>query len=418
MKIAVVGSGISGLTAAYLLNRHHDVHVFENDRRIGGHTATKSVSVNGNTQQIDTGFIVFNDWTYPNFIRLMNELGVQSKPTDMSFSVSCEQTGLEYGGSNLDTLFAQRRNLLNVPYLMMLKDILAFNNDAVADLESGKLKEGITLREYLKEKGYGQKLASHYLMPMGAAIWSSTLEEMMSFPLLFFVRFFKNHGLLSVKDRPQWHVIEGGSAAYLAPLTSTFKEKIRLETTISRVERDDTGATLFFETEGSERFDQVVFACHSDQALRLLADASEQEENILGAIPYRENEVVLHTDIRLLPKRKKAWSSWNYLLGNDPKRPPTLSYNMNILQHLDMPDTTCVVTLNRGDLIDSNKVLGRYRYAHPVFTLAGIEAQSRWSDINGVNNTWFCGAYWRNGFHEDGCWSGVRVAEGLGVKWE
>jgi Predicted NAD/FAD-binding protein len=418
LKIAVIGSGISGLTTAYLTNREHDVHVFENDSRIGGHTATKDVTVNGKTQSIDTGFIVFNDWTYPNFIRLMTELGVQSKPTEMSFSVSCEQTGLEYGGSNLGTLFAQKRNLFNLPYLKMLKDIVAFNKDAISDLEAGALKEGITLGEYLKEKGYGKKFASHYLIPMGAAIWSSTLEEMMSFPLVFFVRFFKNHGLLSIKDRPQWRVIEGGSAAYLAPLTASFKDKIRTQTVINRVQRDDAGATLFFEKGGEEHFDQVVFACHSDQALTLLGeDASQQEKDILSAIPYRENEVVLHTDVGLLPKRKKAWSSWNYLLGSDSKRPPTLSYDMNILQHLDEPDTTFVVTLNRGDLIDPSKILGRYCYAHPVFSLAGIDAQARWHDINGVNNTWFCGAYWRNGFHEDGCWSGVRVAEGLGVKW-
>ncbi len=416
MKIAIVGSGISGLTSAYLLHQQHEVTVFESADRIGGHTATVEVPEGDGNRAIDTGFIVFNDWTYPNFIRLMDEIGVSSRPTEMSFSVSCQNTGLEYGGNNLNTLFAQRRNLFNFPFLGMLKDILRFNKEAILDLDSGQLKEGVTLGEYLEEKGYGKRFASHYLIPMGSAIWSSTLNEMLDFPLVFFVRFFKNHGLLSVNDRPQWRVIEGGSSAYLKPLIKDFEDRIRLDSKIKQVKRAPDKITIQFDGGSEETFDQVVFACHSDQALSLLGDKSDKEIEILSAIPYRNNEVVLHTDTSMLPKKKLAWSSWNYHLGADNTKPATLSYNMNILQHFSS-DATYVVTLNQTDMIDQDKILRRFQYAHPTFTLEGMKAQDRWEEINGVNNTWFCGAYWRNGFHEDGCWSGVRVAKALGISW-
>lgn len=417
MKIAIIGSGISGLTSAYLLQRKHDITVFESAPRIGGHTATVQVQEGQKQRAIDTGFIVFNDWTYPHFIRLMDELGVLSTPTEMSFSVSCKRTGLEYGGNNLNTLFAQRRNLFNLPYLGMLKDIMRFNKEAIRDLESGELEEGLSLGNYLAKKNYGSRFASHYLIPMGSAIWSATLEEMMNFPLVFFVRFFKNHGLLSVNDRPQWRVIKGGSSAYLMPLVRLFQEKIRLNSKIKKVKRLPDSVELHFEQGVIETYDQVVFACHSNEALALLSDASEDEQAILSAIPYRNNDVVLHTDDKLLPKTKLAWSSWNYHLGKDQTKPAALSYNMNILQNFTS-ETTYVVTLNQTETIDPSKIIGRYQYAHPTFTLEGIAAQNRWQDINGVNNTWFCGAYWRNGFHEDGCWSGVRVANGLGVQWK
>lgn len=416
MKIAIIGSGISGLTSAYLLNKQHDITLFESADRIGGHTATIDIDENGKKRAVDTGFIVFNDWTYPNFIRLINEIGVTSKATDMSFSVSCQNTGLEYGGNSLNTLFAQRRNLFNIPYLGMLKDILRFNKEAIQDLESGQLAEDLTLAQYLAEKGYGKRFASHYLIPMGSAIWSSTLDEMMKFPLVFFVRFFKNHGLLSVNDRPQWRVIEGGSSAYLKPLTASFMDKIRLSTKIKQVSRSAAGASIELENGDLEHFDQVIFACHSNQALALLADPSQAETDILSSIPYRDNEVVLHTDTKLLPKAKLAWSSWNYHLGEDQTKPATLSYNMNILQHFEC-DTTYVVTLNESDKIDPTKVLRKFNYSHPVFTLKGMQAQQNWQEINGVKSTWFCGAYWRNGFHEDGCWSGIRVAKSLGAQW-
>lgn len=417
MDIAIIGSGISGLTCAYLLNQTHNVTVFEKDKRVGGHTATIDVKHKGEMFSIDTGFIVYNDWTYPNFIKLLNKLNVDSQPTRMSFSVSCQQTGLEYGGSGFNALFAQRRNLLNIPYLKMLRDIVQFNKQAITDLEHNHLDPETTLGQYLEQKGYSAMMASHYLIPMGSAIWSSTLQEMLDFPLLFFVRFFKNHGLLSIKNRPQWRVIQGGSKTYLEPLTAGFANNIEIDCTISRVERAEDGVTLYFADGSSRRFDQVVFACHSYQALQLLGDPSLEEQSILSAIPYRDNSVLLHTDESILPCNRRTWSAWNYWLENAPDKPATLSYNMNILQGIGSDDTF-VVSLNARDKIKQDCIIGEYSYAHPVFTLSGINAQNRWQEINGVKRTWFCGAYWKNGFHEDGCSSGIRVATALGATWD
>jgi len=416
LDIAIIGSGISGLTCAYLLNQKHHVTVFEKDERIGGHTATMPIVHKGKTLNIDTGFIVYNDWTYPNFIKLLNMLNVSSQPTRMSFSVSCQRTGLEYGGSSLDALFAQRRNLFNIPYLKMLRDIVRFNRQAIDDLENKRLATNITLGEYLKQKNYCPMMASHYLIPMGSAIWSSTLQEMHDFPLLFFVRFFKNHGLLSIKNRPQWRVICGGSASYLKPLTASLSENIRTGVKIHSVTRSEKGVMIVFNNGETKYFDQVVFACHSDEALQLLGDASGEESAVLGAIPYRENSVILHTDEEMLPENKRTWSAWNYQLDDDIRKPAVLSYNMNILQGIDSEDTF-IVSLNAKDSINPKKILGEYGYSHPIFTLNGLKAQAQWQAINGVNHTWFCGAYWKNGFHEDGCSSGIRVATALGAQW-
>ena len=417
MKVAVIGTGISGLTSAYLLHKSCDIHLFEAADRIGGHTATVDVNYLGRDYAIDTGFIVYNDWTYPNFIKLMDRLGIESQPTEMSFSVSCRNTGLEYGGNNVNSLFAQRRNIANIPYLRMLMNIIRFNKEAIRDLESGNIAESITLAQYLQANGYGELFASHYLVPMGSAIWSATLQSMLQFPLLFFVRFFKNHGLLSVSNRPQWRVLKGGSRAYLKPLSAPFADRIQLNSKIEHVQRESDRVVITFVGGHSQIFDQVIFACHSDQALALLADASEQELDVLGAIPYRNNEVTLHTDSTILPAAKAAWSSWNYHLGKKSDKPPALSYNMNILQGIES-DTTFVVTLNASELVDKNKILAQFNYAHPVFSLKAIAAQARWQEINGVNKTWFCGAYWQNGFHEDGCVSGIRVAKALGAEWD
>ena len=416
MKIAVIGTGISGLSAAYLLQQQHDITVFEQADRIGGHTATMEVGLNGRDYQIDTGFIVFNDWTYPNFIRLMDELGVASQPTEMSFSVSCENSGLEYGGNNLNTLFAQRCNLFSPSYLKMIKDILRFNKEAVEDLENNRIKETTTLGEYLAANHYGKTFANKYLIPMGSAIWSASTESMFNFPVLFFVRFFKNHGLLSVNNRPQWRVIKGGSSAYIDPLTESFKERIRLNTGVEKITRHDNGVEISLADGSVEQYDQVVIASHSDQALGMLADASDQEVSVLSAMPYQDNDVILHTDDSVLPDKKLAWSSWNYWLRSEQQERAILTYNMNILQGIDAPETFCV-TLNATDAIDPTKIIGRYNYSHPVFSLASVAATERWQEINGVNNTWFCGAYWANGFHEDGVVSGIRVAKALGAKW-
>lgn len=413
MKIAIIGTGISGLTCAYLLNRKHDITVFEAGDSIGGHTATVDIEMpDGERQAVDTGFIVYNEWTYPNFIRLLAKLGITGQKTEMSFSVHDDRSGLEYGGNNLNTLFTQRRNILKPSFLRMVRDILRFNKASIADLDGGRLPPDMTLGDYLATNHYSQEFIAHYLVPMGAAIWSASTQVMLEFPLLFFVRFLKNHGLLSISERPQWYVIPGGSREYLAPLTKDFSDRIQTSTPVTDMSRDDNGVTLTTR-HGTEHFDAVVIASHSDQALAMLQDPSTQEHEILSAIPYQANEVVLHTDTRLLPLHRRAWSSWNYHLTAEEQSHAVLTYDMNILQGLQSAHTFCV-TLNHTKAIDPSKILRQFSYSHPVFTLAGMQAQQRWHEINGVNHTWFCGAYWRNGFHEDGVASALRVCKAFG----
>ena len=412
MKIAIIGSGIAGLTSAYLLQREHEITVFEAQDWIGGHTHTVPVRLDGREYAVDTGFIVFNDWTYPNFIQLLQQLGVGFKPTEMSFAVSDPDTGVEYNGHDLNSLFAQRTNLLSPRFWGMIRDILRFNKEALSDLEQGRIAADTTLGQYLSQNGYGQRFIEHYIVPMGAAIWSMSLADMLGFPLQFFVRFFKNHGLLSVSNRPQWYVIEGGSSAYVAPLTKGFSERIRLNCPVSRVERDELGVTLQ-SPAGRERFDAVIFACHSDQALQLLAEPSASEAEILGALRYADNDVVLHTDTRVLPKRRLAWASWNYRLGGPTRQPAAVTYNMNILQGIESEHTFCV-SLNQTDAIDPDKILARFSYAHPQYSLAASSAQLRGEELQGRQHSYFCGAYWANGFHEDGVVSALRVAAEFG----
>lgn len=410
-RIAIIGSGISGLACAHELYSQVKLTIFEANDYIGGHTATKDIEVNGRHYAIDTGFIVFNDWTYPNFIELLDRLGVESQESEMSFSVRCDLTGLEYGGANLNSLFAQRRNLLKASHWQMLRDILRFNRQVLSDLQTGEIQATQLLGDYLLENGYGQTFIDKYLIPMGSAIWSASTRTMLNFPLLFFARFFANHGLLSVNHRPQWRVIKGGSRAYIEPLIKPFKDSIKCACPVKRVIRTDSGVIV--ETaEGQQVFDNVVFACHSDQALKLLSDPTLEEQALLGQIPYQSNQVVLHTDDSLLPKRKLAWSSWNYCIKREQQERAILTYNMNILQGIEAPETFCV-TLNDTDNIDPAKILGRYEYAHPVFTPESVKAADHWDEINGNRRTWFCGAYWANGFHEDGCLSGFRVARSL-----
>lgn len=413
MKIAIIGSGISGLTSAYLLNRSHEITLFEASDWIGGHTHTVQVTVNGQRHAVDTGFIVFNDWTYPHFIRLLGELGVRFKPTEMSFSVRDPDSGLEYNGNTLNSLFSQRSNLLSPGFWGMLRDILRFNREAQRDLAEQRIAEHTTLGDYLRSNGYGKRFTEHYIVPMGAAIWSMSLDDMLNFPLQLFVRFFKNHGLLSVSNRPQWQVIEGGSSAYIAPLTASISERIRLNCPVHRVERDEHGVTVHSKA-GIERYDKVIFACHSDQALQLLAKPSSVEQSILGALTYAENDVVLHTDTRLLPDRKLTWASWNFRLGARGQQ-AAVTYNMNILQGLQSDATLCV-SLNQRAQIDPLKVLAQYTYAHPQYSLAAVAAQARWEELDGAQHTWYCGAYWANGFHEDGVVSALRVARSLGER--
>ncbi len=412
MKIAIVGAGISGLTAGYLLHKKHEVTVYEKEATIGGHTATKDVVWDAQTYAIDTGFIVFNDWTYPHFIKLLERLNVASQPTKMGFSVTNRLSDYEYAGENFNTLFAQRTNVFNPKHWKMLLDIVRFNKESLADFKNGKLGASESLGSYLERNRYSESFKENYLLPMGAAIWSSSLVGMLDFPVLFFVRFFSNHGLLSVTNRPTWRVIKGGSRSYIEPLTQGFSDSIVTSANIDSVRRTEQGVEIVRNGE-IELFDQVIFACHSDQALSLLKDPSQEEAACLGAIDYRENNVVLHVDQKMLPKRKRAWSSWNYLLGHDRNGLPILTYNMNILQGVEAPVQFCV-TLNDNASIQEDLILGQYQYSHPVFTADAINAQEQWADINGVNNTWFCGAYWFNGFHEDGVKSALRVSEHLG----
>lgn len=411
MKIAIIGSGISGLSCAHYLSSSHEVSVFEAGKQIGGHTATVDVHLGTRRYAVDTGFIVFNDWTYPNFIALMDELGVPSKPTAMGFSVRDQETGLEYSGTNLNTLFAQRSNLLSPKFLGMVRDILRFNRQSVADLESGRVDETETLGSYLQRNRYSEAFQRQYLVAMGSAIWSADCDTILEFPLSFFLRFFRNHGLLSVSERPQWRVIEGGSREYLRPLCQRFEQRIHTNSPVRKITRHGQGVSILLEDGRDQAFDQVVIATHSDQALKLLDQPSEAEQQILGALPYQDNDVVLHTDTRLLPKNRKTWSSWNYSLNSGQDR-AVVTYNMNILQGLDAPETFCV-TLNNTGAINPHKILGRFNYSHPVFSLPGIAAQNRWDEINGQKNTWYCGAYWHNGFHEDGVVSARRVVEGI-----
>ncbi|MEM1411624.1 MAG: FAD-dependent oxidoreductase [Pseudomonadota bacterium] len=410
MKIAIVGTGIAGNIAAWKLAREHDITVFEAGAYIGGHTNTVDVSLGDQTWAVDTGFIVFNDWTYPNFIAMLEELGVAWQDSDMSFSVKHARTGLEYKGSTLNTLFAQRSNLVRPSFLGMVRDILRFHKEAPALLEqSGPVAE-IGLGDWLERERYGQAFTEHFIVPMGSAIWSATQERMRQMPTKFFVRFFKNHGMLQVKDRPVWRVIKGGSREYVRPLVAGHRDRIRLNTPVETIRRFPDHVRVKSVGQEAEAFDHVFLACHSDQALRLLQDPTEAEQAVLGAIAYQSNEAVLHTDASVLPSRPLAWAAWNYHLLEQPERPAAVTYNMNILQGLDAPETFCV-TLNNTEAVDPARIIDTYHYDHPVFTPEAVAAQARHREVNQGNRTSYCGAYWRNGFHEDGVVSALAALD-------
>ena len=407
MKIAIVGTGIAGNVAARRLHAAgHDLTVFEALGHVGGHTHTHEVEQAGRRYAVDTGFIVFNDWTYPNFIALLDELGVASQESAMSFSVRDERDGLEYNGTTLNTLFAQRLNLVRPRFLGMVRDILRFNREAPALL--GTPGGEIPLGEVLRAGGYGRAFVEQYIVPMGAAIWSTDAATMQAFPAKFFIRFLLNHGMLSVDERPTWRVVKGGSARYVEKLVAPFRDRIRLRTPVEWIRRLPGQVVVKPRGGAPEHFDALFLACHSDQALRLLADPSPAETEVLSAIPYQENEAVLHTDARLLPRKRLAWAAWNYHVLREDSRRVALTYNMNILQGLDAPEPF-LVTLNRTDEIDPSKVLRRITYHHPLYTAAGVAAQARQAEINGPLRTFFCGAYWRNGFHEDGVVSALEA---------
>ena len=408
MKIAIVGTGIAGNVAAYHLNKEHDITVFEAGDWIGGHTNTIDVDTEHGPLPVDTGFIVFNDRTYPNFTQLLDELDVQSQDSEMSFSVRRERSGFEYNGSTLNGLFAQRANLLRPSFHRMIRDILKFNREAPRLLESGRA--GITLGRFLDEGGYSKQFRNDYLIPMGAAIWSAESGMMLSMPARFFIRFFLNHGLLSLDDRPQWRVIKGGSREYVVKLVAGHRDRIRLNCPVESITRLPDRVVVRAHGQPAEHFDAVFLACHSDQALRLLTDPSPAEQDILSAIRYQYNDAVLHTDASLMPKRRRAWASWNYQLPESGDERATLTYHMNRLQSLDAAEDY-FVTLNSKAAIRPEKIIREIGYDHPVFTTEAVTAQRRKHEIDGRNRTYYCGAYWRYGFHEDGVVSALTALD-------
>lgn len=414
MKIAIIGSGISGLTTAWYLRHKHNITLFEANDYAGGHTATVDVEVDSGQYAIDTGFIVFNDRTYPNFEQLLMELDIQGQASEMSFSVHNDNNGLEYNGHGLSSLFAQKKNLFKPQFFRFLYEITKFNRLAKQTAYEN-IEQQQTLGDFLQQHDLSDYFTENYILPMGAAIWSSSLADMRNIPLDFFLRFFLNHGLLDIVNRPQWYVIPGGSREYVNRMLVEIEPLIKLNSPVQQVSRlnDQVYITV---NDSVEVFDHVIFACHSDQALALLADSTTNEQQILSAMAYQDNEVVLHTDESILPNEKAAWASWNYhlpLISNDSQQQlPALTYNMNILQGIDAPETFCV-TLNQTQDIDPNKILRQFTYAHPVFNRSSIHAQQQRHLINGMENTWFCGAYWYNGFHEDGVRSALDVIEAI-----
>ena len=406
MKIAIIGSGISGNTLAYHLNSNHQITLFESNSRVGGHSHTHEIEIANQKLDVDTGFIVFNKKTYPHFLNLLHELKVPYENSAMSFSVKDSQKDFEYNGTNLNALFAQRKNLISPTFYKMIKEILRFNKNSTLLLKDN---EEISLGEYLDREAYSDFFKKYYILPMGSAIWSSDVKTMMTFPAKFFVRFFDNHGMLNINDRPQWLTITGGSINYVKKLISPFEKKIKLNSQIKSVERKNDHVAIQFH-DRTERFDWVFFACHSDEALKLIKSPTQDEKNVLKAIPYKDNEVILHFDERFMPRRKLAWAAWNYHVAEDSSSPVSLTYNMNILQNLKT-NVPVLVTLNPQEKIDKHKIIKKLSYAHPQYSLKSIEAQSKHHLISGVNRTSFAGAYWGNGFHEDGVKSAIDAIE-------
>jgi len=414
MKIAIVGAGVSGLTAAHVLHRRHEITVFEANSYAGGHTNTIRVDTEYDTHHVDTGFIVFNDRNYPNFERLLAQIGVAGQPSDMSFAVSDERGDFEYASTSPNGLFAKRANLASPLFHRMLADVVRFQR-AARKLIAGPADGGPSLGHWVEQLRFSQPFIDRVIVPQAAAVWSADPRQMWSFPARFLAEFFDNHGMLGLRNRPRWQTVAGGSARYVEALTAPWRERVRLDTPVQAIHRNDDHVLVKPRAGEPERFDQVIVATHSDQALRMLADATDREHELLGAIPYQPNEAVLHTDERLLPRRRRAWASWNYHLLDEPPDRSTVTYHMNRLQSLDADREFCV-TLNRTAAVDPEKVIRTISYSHPVFTQAGHDAQARFDEISGTGRTHFCGAYWGWGFHEDGVRSGLRVAERLGVQ--
>ena len=411
MRIAVVGSGVSGLVVAWLLHARHAVTVFEADDRIGGHVHTHDLDVRGQRLAVDSGFIVFNDRNYPGFTRLLGRLGVAAQDSTMSFSVQEEESGLEWNGSDLNRLFAQRRNLLRPSFWRMVREIVRFNREA-RELLAAPAGDDPTLREWLLQRRFARELVDHYVVPMAASLWSAPAAQIGDFPARPFARFFDHHGMLQVEGRPRWKVIAGGSQRYVEKLVAPFRERVRLVCPVASVRRLPDGVEVA-SPAGRERFDHVVLALHADQALRVLADPTGPEREVLAALPYQENVAQLHHDARVLPRTRRAWASWNYFVPRAPREKVTITYGMNELQSLATREP-CLVTLNRAEAVDPALVRRTMTYHHPVYARAGFAAQARWSEVSGVARTHYCGAYWGYGFHEDGVQSALRVARTFG----
>ena len=406
MKIAIIGSGISGNTLAYYLNPHHQITLFESEDRVGGHSHTHQIDLFNEKISVDTGFIVFNKKTYPNFLKLLHELKVPYENSAMSFSVKDSQKDFEYNGTSLNALFAQRKNFINPSFYKMIREILRFNKFSVMLLNKDN---EMSLGEYLDKENYSDYFKKYYILPMGSAIWSSNIKTMMQFPAKFFIQFFNNHGMLNINDRPQWLTISGGSINYVEKITQPFRKKIKISQNIKYIDRKKDHIAIYFH-DRTEKFDWIFFACHSDQALKLIKSPSPDEKNILRAIPYHDNEVVLHYDDNFMPKRKLAWAAWNYHINHSDTSPASLTYNMNILQNLKT-QVPILVTLNPQQSINKKKIIKSLSYAHPQYSLRSIEAQSNYHLISGVNRTSFAGAYWGNGFHEDGVKSALNAIQ-------
>jgi len=413
MRVAVVGSGISGLVCAHLLGPRHDVVLLEADARVGGHTHTRDLDEGGRSVAVDTGFIVFNERTYPNFLRLMRRLGVAWQESDMSFSARSDRRDLEYAGPGLAGLYAQRRNLLSPSFHRMVLDVLRFYREARQLLANGP---EVGLVPWLEERGYSQAFVEDHILPMAGAVWSSSRGAARDFPARFLARFFDNHGFLQVSRRVPWLTLRGGSRQYVRAILEGFRGEVRTSCPVERVSRAGRGVEVKPRGAAAERFDHVVIACHADQALRLLADPSPAERELLSAFPYRANRVQLHQDERVMPRRRPAWASWNYHLDDEGQDGACVTYWMNRLQRLPARQDY-FVTLNREGAVASDRVLERLTYHHPVFTPGGLAAQARHPELLGHRDTSYCGAYWRNGFHEDGVVSALRVCERLGATW-
>ena len=410
-NIAIIGSGISGLTSAYLLSRYHNVHLYEKNDYIGGHTHTHELIENSNKLNVDSGFIVYNENTYPNFIKLLDTLKVERQHTEMGFSVKSNIGDFEYAGNSLRSFFAQKSNILKPKFWKMTFDIIRFNKIASNDHEK---KINLSLKEYLNKYSFSKSFAKNYILPMGAAIWSTSPKLMLDMPAYFFIRFFKNHGLLKIADRPQWWVIKNGSNQYVKEIIKPFINHIHLNSKIDTISRKD-GKVYIGTKDKIKKYDSIVISTHSNQALNLLSDPTTDEKNILGNIKYQKNTALIHTDVSILPKRKLAWSSWNYLINQDSNQLVTLTYNMNILQNLKSNKTYCV-TINNTKKLNPDKIIKEIIYHHPLFTESSVKAQKQKAIICGCNNTYYTGAYWGYGFHEDGVNSALDVCSKFGIK--